>query len=128
VEHLPIGWNPPATMAVDASAWIRQVGDASVASDRTVVKHSGKGTPQMSKWNFTAMGQAGLTGWTKQVAEPIAHTISRRTGRPEGQILALIGAAFLAITMIDFLRNVDAVIAAGRVIPRSASDDPTAKA
>jgi len=80
----------------------------------------------MSTWNFVAMGQAGLTGWTKQVAQPVAHSISRKTGRPEAQILALMGAVFLAITVIDFLRNVDIVITAGRMIPRSASDTPSA--
>ena len=68
----------------------------------------------MPKWNFVAMGQVGLTGWTKVAARPVARAIARRTGRPEAQILALIGAAFLAIAVIDFLREVDAVIAAGR--------------
>jgi hypothetical protein len=48
---------------------------------------------------------------------PVAH----RTGRPEAQIMSLIGAVFLAIALIDFLRNVDAVIAAGRT-GRSASE------
>jgi len=80
----------------------------------------------MSKWNLVAMGQAGLTGWTQQVAQPVAHSLSRRSGRPEAQILALIGAAFLAITVIDFLRNVEAVIAAGRIIPQPATDAPAA--
>ena len=64
----------------------------------------------MAKWTFAAMGQAGLTGWTRTAAPPVA----RRTGRPEADILALIGAGFLAITVIDFLRNVNAVIAAGK--------------
>ena len=68
----------------------------------------------MSRWNFVAMGQAGLTGWTRDAATPVARAIARRTGRQEGQVLSLIGAAFLAIAVIDFLRNVDAVIAAGR--------------
>jgi hypothetical protein len=68
----------------------------------------------MSKWNFVAMGQVGLTGWTREVAKPVARSIARRTGRPEAEILSLIGAAFLAVTLIDFIRNVDAVIAAGR--------------
>ncbi len=68
----------------------------------------------MSKWNFVAMGQVGLTGWTRQAAQPVARSIARRTGRPEPEILSLIGAAFLVITLIDFLRTVDAVIAAGR--------------
>ena len=66
----------------------------------------------MSKWNFVAMGQVGLTGWTREVAKPVARSIARRTGRPEAEILSLIGAAFLAVTLIDFIRNVDAVIAA----------------
>jgi hypothetical protein len=68
----------------------------------------------MSKWNFVAMGQVGLTGWTREVAKPVARSVARRTGRPEAEILSLIGAAFLATTLIDFIRNVDAVIAAGR--------------
>ena len=68
----------------------------------------------MAKWNFAAMGQAGLTGWTGKAARPVAHAIARRTGRPEAQILSLMGAAFLAMALINFLREVDAVIAAGR--------------
>ncbi len=68
----------------------------------------------MAKWNFVAMGQVGLTGWTGKAARPVAHAIARRTGRPEAQILSLIGAGFLAMALINFLREVDAVIAAGR--------------
>jgi hypothetical protein len=71
----------------------------------------------MTKWNFVAMGQAGLTGWTREAAKPVARSIARRTGRPEAEILSLIGAVFLAITVIDFLRNIDTVIAAGRTGP-----------
>ena len=59
------------------------------------------------------MGQVGLTGWARPAAHPVARWIARRTGRPEAENLSLIGAAFLATTLIDFLRNVDAVIAAG---------------
>jgi len=68
----------------------------------------------MAKWDLVAMGQVGLSGWTGKAARPLALAIARRTGRPESQILALIGAGFLAITLINFLREVDAVIAAGR--------------
>ena len=78
----------------------------------------------MSKWNFVAMGQAGLTGWTRQVAQPVARWIARRTGRPEAEILSLIGAGFLAIALIDFLRSVDAVITAGRPGRQPADDAP----
>jgi len=75
--------------------------------------HQG-GAPQTSGWNWVAMGQMGLTGWTRVAAKPLARAIARRTGRPEAQILSLIGAGFLAISLIDFLRQVDAVIVAGR--------------
>ena len=78
----------------------------------------------MSKWNFVAMGQVGLTGWTREIAKPVARSIARRTGRPEAEILSLIGAAFLATTLIDFIRNVDAVIAAGRTGRQPANDLP----
>jgi hypothetical protein len=81
----------------------------------------------MPKWNYVAMGQVGLTGWTGKAARPVAHAIARRTGRPEPDILSLIGAVFLAITLIDFLRNVDAVIAAGRA-GRQPADGPPAGA
>jgi hypothetical protein len=74
----------------------------------------------MAKWNFVAMGQTGLTGWTRTAARLIA----RRTGRPEADILALIGTGFLAITVIDFLRNIEAVIAAGRTRPQAGKAPP----
>jgi len=78
----------------------------------------------MAKWNFVAMGQAGLTGWTRIAARPVARLIARRTGRSEADILALIGTVFLAIAVIDFLRNVDAVIAAGRTGPQAEEAPP----
>ena len=43
----------------------------------------------MPKWNFVAMGQAGLTGWIRTTAQPAARSIARKTGRPEAQILSL---------------------------------------
>ena len=82
----------------------------------SVARRDQEGAPQMAKWNFVAMGQVGLTGWTKQLARPVARSIARRTGRPEAQILSLIGGVFLAIALIDFLRE-SSVIAAGRTGP-----------
>jgi hypothetical protein len=76
----------------------------------------------MPKWNFVAMGEVGLTGWRKRAAQPAARLIASRTGRPESEILSLIGAGFLLVAVIDFLRTVDAVIAAGRVAPAIADD------
>ena len=43
----------------------------------------------MTKWNLVAMGQVGLSGWTRAAAQPTARAVARRTGRPEEQILAL---------------------------------------
>ena len=71
------------------------------------------------------MGQAGLTGWTGTAARPVARLIARRTGRPETEILALIGTVFLAITVIGFLRDVDTVVAAGRTGPQAGEAPPT---
>jgi hypothetical protein len=82
--------------------------------------------PQMPKWNLVAMGQVGLTGHTRRVARPFARAIARWTGRPEAQILSLIGAGFLAVSLVDFLRQLDAVIAAGRPRRQPASDAPAA--
>jgi hypothetical protein len=57
----------------------------------------------------------------------------RSTGRPLGRPpdrtagggdLSLIGAAFLAVKLIDFLRHVDAVIAAGRTGRQPANGPP----
>ncbi len=78
----------------------------------------------MAKWNFVAMGQAGLTGRARTAARPVARLIARRTGRPEADILALIGAAFLAMAVINFLREVDTVIAAGRTGPQAGEAPP----
>ena len=78
----------------------------------------------MPRWTLVAMGQVGLTGWTGKAARPVARELARRTGRPEAQILALIGAVFLAKTLIAFLREVNTVIAAGRTGPQPADDAP----
>jgi hypothetical protein len=85
------------------------------------------GASQMPKWNLVAMGQVGLTGWTGAAAKPVARAVARRTGRPEAQILSLIGAGFLAISLIDFLRQVDAVIAAGRTAPSASQGRPAGR-
>ena len=82
----------------------------------------------MPKWDFEAMGQVGLTGQTRAAAQKVARAVARWTGRPEAQILSLIGSGFLAISLIDFLRQVDAVIAAGRPRREPARDAPAARA
>ena len=39
----------------------------------------------MPGWNVVTMGQAGLTRWTGEVAQPVARSIARRTGQPEAR-------------------------------------------
>ena len=63
------------------------------------------------------MGQVGVTGWAGVAAKPVARAVARSTGRPEAQILSLIGAGFRAVSLIGFLRQAGAVIAAGRTAP-----------
>jgi hypothetical protein len=82
------------------------------------------GAPRTEKWNFVAMGEVGLTGWARRAAQPAARAVARRTGRPEAQILSLIGAGLLAISLIKFLCQVDAVIAAGRTGRQPAKHGP----
>jgi hypothetical protein len=63
------------------------------------------------------MGQAALTGRARATAQPVARAVARSTGPPEAEILPLIGAVYLAIAFIGFLRPVDTVIAAGPIFP-----------
>ena len=83
------------------------------------------GAAQKRKWNFVAMGEAGLTGRTRDLARPVARVIARRTGRSEADILSLMGMAFLAMALIKFVHTVGSVIKAGRT-GRQAADDPPA--
>jgi hypothetical protein len=92
----------------------------------TVQRHQERAA-QMPKWNLVAMGQVGLTGWTRMAAKPVARAFARATGRPETEMLSLIGAGFLAISLVDFLRQVDAVIAAGRPAAQPARDTSAAR-
>jgi hypothetical protein len=48
------------------------------------------------------------------VLGPSQLSIARKTGRSEDQVLALIGAGFLAVALMAFLRTVRSVIVAGR--------------
>jgi hypothetical protein len=49
--------------------------------------------------------------------------IARRTGRSQAKILALIGEALLAVTLIDSSHSLDAVLVAGRRTSRQSSKD-----
>jgi len=69
-------------------------------------------------------GPGGTDRPARTAAQPVARLIARRTGRPEADIVALTGAGFLAIAVTGFLRNVNAVIAAGRTGPQTGKAPP----
>ena len=52
----------------------------------------------------TKLGQAGLVGWQRKVAERIAEPVSRRTRLTSDQLLAVIGAVFLVLELRRFIR------------------------
>jgi hypothetical protein len=64
--------------------------------------------------NVTAMGEAGLTGWRRQVGERVAGAVARRTKLSEEQVRALIGAVFLTLITLQYLRILMRVLNAGR--------------
>ena len=39
----------------------------------------------MPDWNVVTMGQAGLTRWAGEVAQPVARPVARRAGQPEAR-------------------------------------------
>ena len=39
----------------------------------------------MPGWNVVTMGRVGLTRWAREVAQPVARPVARRTGQPEAR-------------------------------------------
>ena len=77
----------------------------------------------MSKWNSRGDGPGGSDRLDQgRPLGRLPRAVARRTGRPEVEILSFIGAVFLAVAVIDFLREVDAVMAAGRTGRHPAGD------
>jgi hypothetical protein len=63
------------------------------------------------------MGEGGMSGVTAVVLQPVVDGLARATGRPERDIKAVIGPGLLLMTLIGFVRTVEAVIRAGSTIP-----------
>lgn len=60
------------------------------------------------------VGLAGLRGWRGSVADSVARPIAKRSSAGEDQVRAVIGAAFLALSIFyvamaikDLVRNTD---------------------
>jgi hypothetical protein len=69
---------------------------------------------ERSDRDLVAMGGSGLKGWRRKAAEPVARAISKRTSLTETQVRAAIGAIFLALTVVAFLRSMAMIVRAGR--------------
>lgn len=52
-----------------------------------------------------SVGQAGLRGWRASVANAVAPRVSKRTGISEGQARALIGLAFLTLSLLYIVKS-----------------------
>ena len=64
--------------------------------------------------DMQALGESGLTGWRRFAARPVARAVARRSSMNEGQVMALIGGAFLLLTVIGFVRTTVTTIRAAR--------------
>ena len=64
--------------------------------------------------NFTAMGQTGVTGVRRRLAEPVARKVEERTSLTRVQVLAVIGGLFLLLSAYQFFRTVSRAIRAAR--------------
>ena len=48
----------------------------------------------------TQVAQAGLQGWRAKVADAVSEPVSRRTPLSQDQVRALVGAAFIVLTLL----------------------------
>ncbi len=53
-----------------------------------------------------ALGEANLSGLRGRVARPVAHAVSGRTKFTEEQVAAIIGLAFLALSIYGLVSTV----------------------
>jgi hypothetical protein len=69
--------------------------------------------------NYVRMGQVGLGGWRGKVAGTVATPLAERSRFDEDEIMAIIGAAFLALSLWQSIKLVRSVLEAGREIERA---------
>jgi len=62
----------------------------------------------------TRIGQQALTGWRRRVGEPIAARIAQRTGLTEEGAQAVVGAAFLLVSVWYVVKTLAAAARAPR--------------
>ena len=57
----------------------------------------------------TQAGQAGLQGWREKVADGVAEPVAKRTPLGEDQVRALIGGAFLVLSVMYIVQALKAL-------------------
>ena len=60
------------------------------------------------------LGQAGLAGWRKTVADKVAPPAANRTPASEDQLRAVIGAAFFLLSVLYVAGTIARMIKAAR--------------
>jgi hypothetical protein len=60
------------------------------------------------------LGQAGLTGWRKTVADRVAPAAAGRTPASEEQLRAAIGALFFALAFVYVVRTIATLVKTAR--------------
>jgi hypothetical protein len=58
-----------------------------------------------------AVGESGLQGWRAKVADATAGPVAKRTPLREEQVRALVGVAFLALSVVYVVRALKAIAA-----------------
>lgn len=53
----------------------------------------------------TDFGDASLTGWRRKIGQPVAEAVSKRTGLSAQQVRAIIGLAFLAMSIYSIAKR-----------------------
>jgi hypothetical protein len=56
--------------------------------------------------NATQIGTAGLQGWRAKVGQAVAPPVAKRTPLDEEQVRAIVGAAFLALSVFYVVKSV----------------------
>lgn len=73
------------------------------------MRRGGYGRRMQRTATVDRIGQASLTGWRRRVADAVARPISRRTPLDEQRVRALVGVAFLVLSIlyvVQVLRDV----------------------
>ena len=58
----------------------------------------------MNIMKASSLGHAGLQGWRNKVADAVATPVAKRSSVSEDQVRSLVGAVFLALTLVYLIQ------------------------